>query len=73
MKKIILLAVVLGFLAGCGQSAVQSEYYDHNTMYRSWDHMKFSLFGYKHPTEEDVQKAKEQGWWGIDVPHVPGM
>lgn len=73
MKKIILMAVVLGFLMGCGKAATQSEFYQHRTMYKSWDHMKFSLFGYRNVTPEEVQKAKEQGWWGEDVPHVPGM
>jgi hypothetical protein len=31
------------------------------------------LFGYRNPTDEDIKIAKEQGWWGLDVPHIPGM
>jgi hypothetical protein len=50
-----------------------SGYYEHNSMYRNWDHMKFSWFGYKNPTAEDPKKAADQQWWGIEVPYVPGQ
>jgi hypothetical protein len=35
--------------------------------------MKFSWFGYRHPTAKDVKEAKTQDWWGIKVPYVPGQ
>jgi hypothetical protein len=39
-------------------------------MYRSWDHLKFSTCGYWKPTPKDVQKSREQEWWGktVEVP-----
>jgi hypothetical protein len=73
MKKLILILVVLGFIMGCGQSAVQSGFYQHDSQFATWDHLKFSLFGYRNPTEEDVKKSKEQGWWGAEIPYVPGQ
>lgn len=73
MKKLIFVTLLFAFLVGCGQSAVRSEYLQHKTMYKSWDHMAFSWFGYRNPTAEDRQKAIEQGWWGIEVPYVPGQ
>jgi outer membrane lipoprotein-sorting protein len=71
MKKLALLVLLGVFLAGCGQQAARSEFWQHQTMYSSWDHMKFSWSGFTEPTEEDVRLAQEQGWWGIEVPHVP--
>lgn len=72
MKKAIVLIMMALFLASCSQSFVQSEFAQHDTMYKTNDHMKFSWFGYRNPTVEDGQKSVEQGWWGIDVPNVPG-
>ena len=73
MKKLGFLIILALFLSGCGQSAVQSEFYQHDTMYKNWDHTKFSWFGYRNPTEEDLQKSIDQQWWGIEVPYVPGQ
>ena len=73
MKKLILIALASAFLMSCGQLATRSEFWQHDTMYKNWDHMKFSWFGYKNPTSEDLQKAADQHWWGIDVPYVPGQ
>ena len=73
MKKIIILLILGLFLMGCGQSAVRSEFWQHDTVYRNWDHMKYSWFGHRNPTPDDAVKAAEQGWWGIEVPYVPGQ
>lgn len=72
MKKMVVLIFLALFLASCGQSAVRSEFLQHDTMYRNWDHMKFSWFGYN-PTTEDLEKTADQKWWGIEVPYVPGQ
>ena len=73
MKKWIFVLVALGFIMGCSQGAVQSQWYQHDSMYVNWDHMKFSLFGYRNPTAEDLKMSKEQGWWGAEIPYVPGQ
>ena len=67
MKKII-LAVLMGlFLLGCGSPAQRSEFWKHDSVYKDWDHMKFSLFGFENPTDETAEKSKDQEWWGISV------
>ena len=72
MKKLILLVFSMALIMGCGQAAIQSGFYDHDTMYKNWDHLKFSWFGHRNPTDETLKESQEQGWWGIEVPHVPG-
>jgi hypothetical protein len=72
MKKAIVSIMFILFLAGCSGSLKQSEFLEHDSMYKNWDHMKFSWFGHRNPTEEDKQKSIEQGWWGFEVPDVPG-
>lgn len=73
MKKLLFLLLLVAFIMGCGQSAVRSEFWQHNTMYSSWDHMAFSWGGYRNPTAEAGQMSAEQNWWGIEVPYVPGQ
>ena len=71
MKKLALLFLAGLFLTGCGASARQSEFWKHDTMYKNWDHMKFSWFGYKNPGQESAKKSSEERWWGIEIPHIP--
>ena len=73
MKKLVVLIFMVLFLVSCGQRFTQSEYMQHDKMYKNWDHMKFSLFGPDEATSEDVEKSIEQQWWGIEVPYVPGQ
>ena len=75
MKSIIVLAImaISLFIMGCGQSAVRSEFWQHDSVYRNWDHMTYSWFGHNNPTAEHHQKSNEQNWWGIEVPYVPGQ
>jgi len=72
MKKLILTVLLLVFITGC-QRVARSEFYQHETMYRNWDHMAFSWFGYRNPTAEDLQRSNAQDWWGLEIPHVPGQ
>ena len=58
---------MLLFLSGCGAAARQSEFYEHNTMYRNGHHLKFSIYGYKHVDSKEAQQSKAQEWWGIPV------
>ena len=73
MKRLIILALLGFFIVGCGQSAVRSEFWQRDTMYKNWDHMTYSWFGYRNTSADDATKSADQGWWGIDVPYVPGQ
>ena len=67
LKKIFLLLVIAFFLAGC-----TAEWYNHDTVYKTNDHMLFSWWGYDNPSDEDLKNQKEQGgWWGDEVPYIP--
>ena len=68
MKKLFLVILMVMSLVGCGTAAKESEFWQHDTMYKNWDHMKYSLFGYKNPTKETEKKSQEQDWWGIPKP-----
>ncbi len=71
MRRLILLVFIGMFLAGCAGTAKEAEYCAHSTMYKNWDHLKFSWWGYKEPSEETYRKTEEQGWWGIPIPYTP--
>ena len=71
MKKLIIAVLALAFIAGCGHSAKESEFYEHRAMWKNWNHAQFSMTGYKNPTADDAKLSAEQEWWGIDVPYVP--
>ncbi len=70
MKRLILLIVVCLFLFGCA-GAKESGYYEHTSFYKSWSHLKYSWWGYKHCTAEDAQKSKSEGWWGVPQEPCP--
>ena len=67
--RLLKLGVVLMFLfvVGCGAQLEQSEFFKHDSMYKNWDHAKFSMGGHKYPAGEAVEKSENQGWWGIPV------
>lgn len=67
MKKLCLVAFVALFLAGCGTPSQRSDFWKHPTVYKNWDHLKFSWFGYRNPTTETGQKSQDQDWWGTPV------
>lgn len=71
MKKLIIAGLALAFLAGCGTTAKESEFYEHRAMWKNMDHARFSMTGYKNPSAQDAQLSTDQEWWGIDVPYVP--
>ena len=71
MKRLLVLVLLSAFLFGCGTAATQSEFWQHGTMYRNWDHMKYSWHGYVNPTNDTGQKSTDQEWWGIEVPYIP--
>jgi hypothetical protein len=71
MKKLFLLIVIGLFLAGCGASARESGFWEHDTLYKNWDHARYSWSGYKNPTAQTGKNSSAQGWWGKEIPYVP--
>ena len=67
MKKLFLVALAAFFLAGCGAAARESGFYQHDTMYKDWDHLKFSICGYPKADKKDAQESKAGNWWGQEV------
>lgn len=68
MKRLLWLAVLGLFLAGCGKAAQESQFWEHETMYANWDHLGFSWYGYKNPTKETAKESVAQKWWGNQIP-----
>ena len=67
VKRLLVLLGMVLILAGCGAAARESGFYEHNTMYRDWDHFIFSLNGYKKVDPKKAQESKAQEWWGITI------
>lgn len=67
MKRFIAVMMTVLFLSGCGAAARESGFYEHSTMYRNYDHLKFSMCGYKKIDPQEVRQSKEQDWWGITI------
>jgi len=67
MKKLFFVALAVLFLAGCGAAARESGFYEHDTMYRDWDHLKFSISGYPNADKKDAQESKAGKWWGTEI------
>ena len=66
MKKLLLLVVAVMLIAGC-----TSEFYKHDSLFKTNQHVAFSWWGYKSTTAEDAKLSREQGWWGKEIPYVP--
>jgi len=69
MKKLsimIALLTVAGLLIGCA-AAQRSEFYQHDSMYKNWDHLKYSWSGYKHQSTGSIEESNAQKWWGLPV------
>jgi hypothetical protein len=67
MKKMLLAAMAALFLAGCGAAARESGFYEHDTMYKDWDHLKFSICGYPKADKKDAQQSQADKWWGNEI------
>ncbi len=55
MKKVIFLLIIAFFLAGC-----TAEWYKHDTIYKTNDHMTFSWWGYNNPSNEDLHNLNQK-------------
>jgi hypothetical protein len=67
MKKLFAVLMMVLFLAGCGAAARESGFYEHNTMYADWNHLKFSIAGYKNADQKAAQQSKADDWWGKTI------
>ena len=67
LKKLLMIIVIALFLGGC-----TAEWYKHDTVYKTNDHMFFSWWGYDNPDDEDLKNQRDQGgWWGDEYPYIP--
>ena len=66
MKKLVVLVFIVLLLAACSD-----EWYKHDSIYKDWDHIKFSWWGYNSPSADDAQKSTDRGWWGEEIPYIP--
>ena len=60
------------FLSGCLAAAKESQFFEHKTLFKNWEHFKFSNWGYKNPSKETYQKTLEQNWWGKPILYIGG-
>ena len=67
MKKMCALLFMIACVAGCGTAAQKSELWEHNSIYKNWDHMRFSWGGHKAVSQEEAVKSVEEGWWGKET------
>jgi uncharacterized lipoprotein YajG len=67
MKRLLVVMMAVFFLSGCGAAARESGFYEHNTLYKNWEHLKFSVYGYDKVDQKEAQMSKEQSWWGLTV------
>ena len=65
MKRLLVILALAAFLAGCGTAAKESQFWEHDTMYRNWDHLKYSWGGYEKADVSAAQQTTEEDWWGI--------
>ena len=66
MKKLLLLLVAAMLIAGC-----TSEFYKHDTLFKTNQHVSYRWWGYKYTTPEAAKMSADQGWWGKEIPSVP--
>ena len=50
-------------LSGCGACS----FWGNEAIWKDLDHIKFSAYGYKHPTAENARQSREDRWWGCEV------
>jgi hypothetical protein len=66
MKKLLLLLVAVMLIGGC-----TSEFYKHDSLFKTNQHVAFSWWGYKNTGAEAAKMSVEQAWWGKEIPYVP--
>lgn len=70
MRKIILAGLVF-MLVGCSSAVRQSEFFQHDTVYKDLGHLWFSNVGHLEIDANDVNSSRNRQWWGITKPYPP--
>ncbi len=65
MKRLLWVALSGFLLMSCSTGG--SDFFAHKSMYKKWDHAKYSWGGYKDTRNVDVEKSEKQDWWGKPV------
>jgi len=67
MKRFIMVLLLAGIMLGGCASLKESEFYNHSSHYKNFDHAKYSWWGYKSPDCDYATQSDHEGWWGINV------
>ena len=72
MKRLLIIGLILLF-SGCAtfKEIKESEWAKHDSQYASFEHMKFSLWGYKNPTWQILRTSGREQWWGEAIVFDP--
>lgn len=72
MKRLLIVLVLCMYLAGCGATAKNSGFYEHDSIYKDWGHLWFSWYGHKKCDPNVAQdKQKIKNWWGLERCTLP--
>ena len=70
MKRLLIVIAAIMVLSSYA-SMKESVFNGHETYYASGQHMKFSIWGHRNPSDETMKKSDDEGWWGTPVPYEP--
>ncbi len=57
--------IIIGLAVGGCSKAWMS----HDTIYKTYDHLAYSLWGYNDTSAEDLKQSNDEGWWGEPIPY----
>jgi len=66
MKNLMWLVAAAMLMTAC-----TSEFYKHDSLFKTNQHVAYSWWDYKNTTAEAAKMSAEQGWWGKEIPYVP--
>lgn len=65
--KLAMVCALIFMMTGCGAAIKNAEWAQHDTLYRDSEHWKFSWYGWRSPTAEDVKNSDARQWWGKEI------
>ena len=63
IKRLVLYAIIVIGFSSCA-AMQKGDFLKHDSMYKNWDHMVFSIMGSNDLATTHEQSVAE-GWWGI--------